>query len=193
MVDDAGNSYDFILLEATHPLFGAKALEALRKWKVTPPIIDGQPCPTRHLITVEFAQQEPVIFDRPIGETDGRDERSQNRSFYYRVCGLGDLDQLPRRIETIVPVLPEDVSADAASGTVRMLFFIDKDGRVRAPEVLFSSSDVIADAAIAAVSDWRFEPPLKNGNPVVVEAVQTIRFKEPETKITPEFSVGPTP
>jgi len=177
MVDEAGNSYDFILLETTHPFFGAAALEAMRKWKVTPPIVDGQPSPTRHTVIVKFSQQGLVLIDRPIGETDRSDDGSQNRPPHYRVCGLGDLDQRPKRIETITPVLPIGVSADAASGIARIRLFIDKEGRVRAPEVLFSSSDVIADAAIAAISDWRFEPPRKNGNPVVVQAVQTIRFK----------------
>jgi TonB family protein len=182
MVDEAGNSYDFVLLEATHPLFGTRALEALSKWKVTPPIVDGQPCPTRHVITVEFSQEEPVIIDRPIGETGRSGERIQNRSLYYRVCGLGDLDRLPRRIETVDPVLPEGVSADAASGIARMVFFIDKEGRVRAPDVLFSTNDVIANAAITAIPEWRFEPPIKKGDPVVVRAVQTIHFKAPEVK-----------
>ncbi len=177
MVDEEGNNYDFILFEATHPFFGEAALEALRRWKVTPPIVDGQPCPTRHAVTVKFSQQGLVLIDRPIGETDRSDESSQNRPPYYRVCDLGDLDQRPKRIETITPILPKGVSTDDASGIARIQLFIDKEGRVRAPEVLFSSSDVIADAALAAISDWRFEPPRKNGNPVVVQAVQTIRFK----------------
>jgi len=177
MVDEAGNNHDFILLEATHPLFGETALEALRNWKVTPPIVNGQPSPTRHTVTVKFSQQGPVLIDRPIGETSRSGERSQNRPLHYRVCGLGDLDQMPKRIETVVPVLPKGLSADAASGIARIQFFIDKEGRVRAPEVLFSSSDVIADAAIEAISNWRFEPPRKNGDPVVVQAVQTIRLK----------------
>jgi TonB family protein len=177
MVDEAGNNYDFILAEATHPRFGAKALEALRKWKVTPPIVDGQPRPTRHVVTVKFSQNGPVLIDRPIAETAGPHESIQNRSLHYRVCELGDLDRLPRRIETAVPVLPEGVSVDVASGIARIQFFIDKEGRVRAPGVLFSTSDVIADAAITAITDWRFEPPRKNGNPVVVHAVQTIQFK----------------
>lgn len=182
MVDEAGTSYDFVLLETTHPSFGTKALEALRKWKVTPPIVDGQPCPTRHVITVKFAQEEPVVMDRPIGETGRSDGRSQDRPLHYRICNLGDLDQLPKRIETIVPVLPIGVSADDASGIARILFFIDKEGRVRAPDVLFSSSDVIGDAAITAISYWRFEPPRKNGHPVEVEAIQTIRLTAPQTK-----------
>ena len=178
MVDEAGNNYDFVLLEATHPLFGEEALEALRKWKVTPPIVNGQPSPTRHTVTVKFSQQGPVLIDRPIGETNGADKGWRNRPLHYRVCLLRDLDQMPKRIETVDPVLPKGLSADAASGVARIQLFIDKEGCVRAPEVLFSSSDVIADAALEAISNWRFEPPLKNGNPVVVQAVQTIRFKD---------------
>ncbi|RKX33572.1 MAG: hypothetical protein DRP71_09980 [Verrucomicrobia bacterium] len=177
MVDETGRNHDYVLLEATHPLFGATALEALRKWKVTPPIVDGRPNPTRHNVVVEFSQEGPVLIDRPIAETVGPDERYQDRPLHFRVCDLRDLDQLPKRIETIVPVLPKGVSADAAAGIARILIFIDMEGNVRAPAVLFSSSDAIADAAITAISDWRFEPPLKNGNPVVVQAVQTFRFE----------------
>ena len=177
MVDEVGRNYDFIVLEATHPLFGAAALEALRKWRVTPPIVDGQPCPTRHIVTVEFSQQGLVLIERPIAETGGPDESIQDLPLHYRVCDLGDLDQLPERIETVFPVLPIGVNADAVSGIARIEFFIDEEGRVRAPVVLFNSSDVIGDSAVTAISNWRFEPPLKDGNPVVVKAVQTVRFE----------------
>ena len=84
-----------------------------------------------------------MLIDRPIAETSGPDESSQNRPLHYRVCDLGDLDQLPKRTETIAPVLLKGVSADAASGIARILFFIDTEGLVRAPGVLFSSSDDI--------------------------------------------------
>lgn len=177
MVNEEGKNYDFILFEATHPLFGEKALEALKKWKVTPPIDDGRPRPTRHIVKVKFSQQGPVLIDRTLSEIGSSVESSRDRLLYYRVCELKDLDQLPVRVETVVPFLPLGASADVGSGMARIEFFIDKEGRVRAPGTLFSTNDQLADAAVTAVSNWRFEPPLRNGHPVVARAIQTFKFE----------------
>ena len=177
MVDEAGQSYDFILLESTHPRFGENALEGLKKWRVTPPIVDGEPRPTRHTVKVEFSQKGPVLIERALGEIDNEVAEVPDSSLHFRISELADLDRLPRRIETAVANLPESLSKDEATGIVRIEFFIDEEGRVRAPGVLFSTNDGLEDSAVTTVSNWRFEPPSRAGNPVMVRAVQTIRFK----------------
>ena len=133
MVDEAGQSYDFILLESTHPLFGENALKGLRKWKVPPPIVDGEPRPTRHTVKVKYSPQGPVLIERSIGEIDKAVAGIPDSSLHYRISELADLDRLPKRIETAVASLPDGLSEDEATGIVRVEFFIDEEGRFVLP------------------------------------------------------------
>ena len=57
-------------------------------------------------------------------------------------------------------------------------FTIDKDGKVRNPEVIdIEGPDAFVGAAKAAISRWRFAPRYENGQPVARQAQQEIRFE----------------
>lgn len=61
------------------------------------------------------------------------------------------------------------------AGTVRLHAIIGKDGRVRDLEVL-SGNPILAQAAVAAVREWRYRPTQLNNEVVEVETEVTVNF-----------------
>jgi outer membrane biosynthesis protein TonB len=47
---------------------------------------------------------------------------------------------------------------------------------VRVPAVSINDDSVLTALAVAALRQWRFEPPTRNGSPVLVKASQVFNF-----------------
>jgi TonB family protein len=55
-------------------------------------------------------------------------------------------------------------------------FYIDETGAVRMPYVTGRPHTLLANLAVDAVRQWKFEPPTRNGTPVLVHARQVFHF-----------------
>jgi TonB family protein len=75
------------------------------------------------------------------------------------------------------PAYPPDVLRDRVEGTVTLYAVIHIDGSVSNIRVLDSLDSRLDDNAIRALSRWRFQPGMKNGQPVEIEAVVQIPFR----------------
>ena len=62
-----------------------------------------------------------------------------------------------------------------------MKFFVDETGRVRVPIVVDCSVPELGRAALAAVEQWRFEPPRIAGHKTIVLETQTFSFGPPKS------------
>jgi protein TonB len=65
------------------------------------------------------------------------------------------------------PVYPIDAKKAGISGTVVLAATIDTDGMVKELHVV-SGPDLLQQAALDAVREWRYRPYLLNGQPVEV-------------------------
>jgi len=83
------------------------------------------------------------------------------------------LAQLVHRVE---PVYPFIALHSRLQGTVRLRAIIGTDGFIRELE-LVSGNPILAQAALAAVAQWRYRPTLLNGQPVEVETHITVVFE----------------
>jgi TonB family protein len=61
-------------------------------------------------------------------------------------------------------------------GTVIVDFFIDENGKLRMPAIQRADHDELASLAVAAMLQWKFEPPTRQGVPVLVRAKQVFHF-----------------
>ncbi len=75
-------------------------------------------------------------------------------------------------------VYPPAAMAAGTEGHVVVRYDVTVDGRVRDPVVIESEPQgLFDDAALAAVRNWRFKPPLRNGQPIPRTDVEsTVRF-----------------
>jgi protein TonB len=78
-------------------------------------------------------------------------------------------------IHRVEPDYPRIAIITRLSGTVVLRATIGTDGEVHGIEVL-SGNPILAEAARAAVRQWRYRPTLLDGQPVEVETQITVNF-----------------
>jgi protein TonB len=78
-------------------------------------------------------------------------------------------------IDRVQPEYPATAKWIHFSGAVQLRAVIGTDGRVRHLTVV-SGNPILAQAAVAAVQQWRYEPTRLNGEPVEVETQITVNF-----------------
>lgn len=86
------------------------------------------------------------------------------------------LTQLPRFLHREIPVYPEAMRAGGISGVVKLEALIDKEGRVRAVNILKSAGEYFDEAARQAVLASTFYPAKVDSEPVAVLLRLPVRF-----------------
>lgn len=173
-VDEQGKLTDYLVTGYTHQDFANSAVAAIKRWKYQPALVRGEPRMSRAEVHFEFRNKGVVVQSLP-GALDGRMVlNSFGESYVYAPCRLRDLDQIPTPVQKLVDPVTK---GDDRSHKVTVGFFIDEEGRTRMPAVDRSSADDFFAAAVAvAVEQWRFNPPLRKGRPVLVYAEQPFTF-----------------
>ncbi len=81
------------------------------------------------------------------------------------------------------PEYPEDLQQLGVQGTVVIRAVISKDGDVLSPQVVSAGVGArLAQLALDAVKQWRYQPSLLNGQPVETATTVTIDFALDSTK-----------
>ena len=73
----------------------------------------------------------------------------------------------PQKIRDVAPVYPDEARKANVSGVVILEMTVGVDGSVTNPRVL-RSIPLLDEAAVAAVSQWQYQPVLMNGTAVPV-------------------------
>jgi protein TonB len=89
---------------------------------------------------------------------------------------LADLDRAPVPIVQIKPNTPPSLRRAGGSVEVRVAFIVDTQGQVLSPMAIGSTHSDAEDAAVVAISKWKFRPGMKGGRKVNVRMVQPIIF-----------------
>jgi len=84
-------------------------------------------------------------------------------------------DSLVHRVE---PVYPEEARKQGIQGAVVLEVHIGRDGAIQDVKVI-SGQVLLANAAIAAVKQWRFRPHKVQGQPVEMQTKITLNFRSP--------------
>lgn len=84
----------------------------------------------------------------------------------FETFEVSELDQAPRAINRTPPVYPYAMRRDRIEGNVTLIFVIDDNGRVIEPRIESSTRREFERPALDAVRQWRFEPGIRNGEPV---------------------------
>ena len=77
------------------------------------------------------------------------------------------------------PTYPADAKAERIEGAVVIRYGVSVDGRVINARVESAKPEgIFEEAALAAVRSWRYNPALRDGEPVAVDNVlSTVRFE----------------
>ncbi|MFZ0213641.1 MAG: energy transducer TonB [Candidatus Acidiferrales bacterium] len=105
---------------------------------------------------------------------DANTEENSGMALSKRVHIDGTIMQshLTHRVE---PAYPPDALKNRVEGAVALHLVVAPDGSVQTADAV-EGNPVFVPSAIAAVRQWRFQPILLNGSPVMVETTITVNF-----------------
>ncbi|HEY1763727.1 MAG TPA: TonB family protein [Opitutaceae bacterium] len=91
--------------------------------------------------------------------------------------GVAQLDNAPRARVRQPPVYPHQAKAESLTGDVVVDFVVDYNGRVLNAHVVSSTNPIFEEATLRAVSQWRFDPGLRDGRVVRFRMRVPIEFR----------------
>lgn len=172
-----------------HPMLVPSALEAVKQWRYTPYMQDGEPVEVTTTIEVHFQ-----IADKPPASSlaEAHPDNSVTPTPPGVIVGAVDtattpLPAPPQRVRVssgvaagllvskVPPHYPDDAREARVQGTMLLKVNIDKEGNVYRTE-LISGQPLLAPAAIEAVRHWKYKPYLLNGAAVEVETQVQVNF-----------------
>ena len=157
------------VLDAAHPEFGQALAAALAGFRFDPAFKDGRPVP--HVLAFEQEFNYSAL-----SEDDSAELLALEKKHPEKIVAAGALDVPPKPISRREPLPPATLPAGANDGDAVVECLIDQEGRVRLPRIKSATDDAFGYAAVQAVSAWWFEPPLVDGQPVVVRAEFPFKF-----------------
>lgn len=176
-VDAEGRLADLMVTGYTDKAFANEAVNLLRKWRYSPATVDGVAVGVRMELKFNFSSSGRVISLSAIDTVDALTKRIQGNPLLELTCRPGDLDQPVTLIHTINPAHPGITGQSPVhSGTTVVDFYVDESGNIRMPVVMETTDQNYAQAAVDALSQWRFSTPLRHGKPVAVRLQQKFVF-----------------
>ncbi len=174
-VDPAGLLTDLLVVGYSHREFADAAVRAIREWDYTPMRVNGEPVASRMVIDVNFEAQGVVINITP-GSDLAAHLLSFRREHGYGPCTVRELDAIPAPLEFVAPAYPSDLKQRGVTGEAVVDFYIDETGAVRLAAVTCADFTELGALAVNAVEQWKFAPPTRHGQPVLVHVEQRFVF-----------------
>ncbi|MCD8482237.1 MAG: energy transducer TonB [Verrucomicrobia bacterium] len=107
---------------------------------------------------------------------DGFGMDSSDTAGDLQIFDVRDLDRVPRMVQQGQFVYPADLRRARVSGFVELVVIIDENGNVRVDQVSQGRIREFVESATRFAETSRFEPPMKNGQPVRARYTLPVRF-----------------
>ncbi len=166
---------DTLVTGYSDPRLSTSALNALKKWHFTPATVDGEPVGVITELHFTF-EGGGVLINVNAAEALALYAKFNNNPNAYAICTLKDIDRIPVPLNAKPPYYPKRWKDEGIRGSVEVEFFIDETGNVRMPHLISADHIALADIACEAVTQWKFEPPTRQGQAVAVRARQQFTF-----------------
>jgi TonB family protein len=105
-----------------------------------------------------------------------RNVLSELRKPQPAIYTVADLDDRPKAVAQRSAVYPRSMKTDGLTGQAEIEFIVDRDGRVLFPRIVSSSHEDFGWAAATAVAQWKFNPPMRNGQRVDMRMTVPVIF-----------------
>jgi TonB family protein len=173
--DATGRITDRLVLAASHPAFSTSIYDAMLNWEIEPTELAHSS--RRETIRFEFELHNSI---RPMTQRDAFKSvftrYGDQAATALRTWREEEIRPELKPVATAMPVFPAALSAQNARGSATVSFVVDTEGGVRVPGVTDATEPEFGEAALAAIRQWRFAPPLQNGTPAQVLVERTFRF-----------------
>lgn len=92
------------------------------------------------------------------------------------ILSAAELDERPRILKQVSPAYPRALKDDGFTGQAEIEFIISREGRVMFPRIVSATYEDFGWAASVAVTQWKYQPPMKDGRPVEVRMTVPVLF-----------------
>lgn len=176
VVGQHGRVTETRILESSHPEFGLATAAMLESWTFLPARRDGQPTAAMFVKEQTFSgdNRDTALTDVDQGLLD-ETSKADTRPYV-----LTELDHVPAARYRITPPYPRALAGQSLHETVMIEFILDKAGRVHLPRIVDAVHPEFGWSAATALARWRFEPPLRQGQPVLARLRIPFEFKPAE-------------
>lgn len=154
--------------EATAPEFGESLAAAIAAWQFRPLSKDGKDCWADFSMTWRFEAPAADTVERRL--LDSRDTGS-------KAVNPRQLDRPLAALFLRQAVYPAVLREAGEAGEAQIEVIVDREGRVRLPQIRSATKPEFGWAAVTAVSQWLFETPRKADEPVDVRVIIPVEFK----------------
>lgn len=176
-IDPDGKLVDWLVTGYTHKAFADEAVSVLRQWRYVAPTEGGQPIGIRTELRFEFEATGRVVSLMAIETPEVLlKQMGIGPRLITHVCNLQELDRPIAPVNPASPAYPGQAGVRADARSVMIDFYVDEKGQPRMPVVVSSAHDVLAQAAVGALNQWRFTAPTRAGRPVAVRVRQEFIF-----------------
>jgi len=177
LVQADGKATDMLVVSCTDPAFGTALLDTARTLKFSAAKFRGTPVPARLNLAYNFTPARKSISVNAMEAARNRVDSQHEPEAVYSAVSERKLDQELEFTHAVVPQLPVDYHpTDGKLVMVFATFYVDEQGKVRAPSVESAAAPELISAAIEALQQWSFKPPLVKGKPVLVFTSRTMGF-----------------
>ena len=175
-VDADGKLVDLLIASYTNRAFADEAVDVLRRWHYTAARENGEPIGLRTTLRFDFQATGRVVSLTAIDAVELIESTLQRRLTRV-ICQPAELDRPPAALAPVPPANPAHrIAATAPRNSVVVDFYIDEKGVPRMPVVVESPHEVFSQAAVGALTQWRFTAPTRAGKPVAVRVRQQFIF-----------------
>ena len=178
-VDAGGKLIDYLVTAYTRRELADELIANVRDWSYEPARHRGEPVGSRVEVVFAFQARGMVLSLTPLDTAAVATNRLIRPALTSLLCRPSELDEPVRALRVVEPQHPgRHVSPPPTPPTVLIDFYIDMEGRPRMPVVLRAAHELYAIAAIDALMRWQFNPPSRQGRPMIVRATQLFSFSE---------------
>jgi len=176
-VDADGQLADVLVTGYTHPAFARNAVNLLKSWRYKAAAVDGICVGTRQELILTYVSTGRVVSMQAVDSIDALTQGLIPPALLRLTCTPGELDHPVTVLQSVSPSHPGRIeNSSQPSGSTKIDFIVDERGQIRMPVVLESTNEQYAQAAIGALSQWRFATPTKHGKPIAVRVQQQFVF-----------------
>jgi TonB family protein len=155
-IDKTGQVSEVKVLKGD-PLLADAAAAAVKQWRYKPVEVEGKPVEALATVTVNFVLANEAAPTRPAHPIP---------------AGVTP----PKVIDKVTPTYPAEAKEKQIQGEVVVKAKISETGVVTSAEAI-SGPELLQQAAVDAVKQWRFDPAVKDGKPIAVNSDIEIKFR----------------
>ncbi len=174
--DAEGRVTDVLVLNSTNASLSQSVVSAVGQWRFARPAYRASPDrPIVPIVRFLFNTGGVTFVSLPPHGAAAKPDIQSNPPMIFPT--VASLDSSSTPVEQTLPKFSGAILDRLPAGTATVKFFVDEHGRVRVPIVLESTTPEYADAAVASIEQWRYEPPRLAGRPTIAIETATFHFR----------------